>query len=277
MSVLDYSHLGSALSLRSFGRLGASLSVHGEVRLGNELTVNSDVAIGGTTRIYDRLRFTSANTYIREDTAGAGDLEFYVTSNKALTMSSLGGRMHGTWYADTTLTTSDRTMKSNIRPLLDTMHENQKASRETAAAVEDEAVDGGGGAAAGAAANGLAQPSPQSTMDWVLRQLRPVSYNFKSGAESKHMRFGFIADEMEKILPQVVRELPTEEKNATHSGGKQEEIPKKKGIIYGDLIAVLTASVKDLGGQLSALTDRVKTAELELDHLDEQEPMGDFL
>lgn len=232
------------------------------------MTVNSDVSIGGTTRIYDKLQFTSATTYIEE---AAGNMDFYVTANKAMTLSSSGGRLHGTWYTDATVTISDRTMKSNIRPLLDTMQKNREVSQKNETA-PDAGVDGPSDPDSGPA------NVSQSTMSWVLRQLRPVSYNFKSGSESKHMRFGFIADEMERILPQVVRELPGEDKNTTQSGAKKEEdIPKKKGIVYGDLIAVLTASVKDLGGQLSALTDRVKTAELELDRLDEVEPMGDFL
>jgi len=94
--------------------------------------------------------------------------------------------------------------------------------------------------------------------------LRPVSYNFKKGTDGKNMRFGFIADELEKVLPQVVRELPGE---ADSVGGK------KKGVVYPDLIAVLTAMMKEFSGQLKAVQARVKTAELELDRLDREEPM----
>ncbi|OLP93749.1 hypothetical protein AK812_SmicGene24293 [Symbiodinium microadriaticum] len=57
----------------------------------------------------------------------------------------------------------------------------------------------------------------------LRRQLRPVSYSFKAGSESKYMRFGFIADELETTVPQLVR-----------SGGLENA---KK-----DLIALLTAA-----------------------------------
>ncbi|CAE7897069.1 unnamed protein product [Symbiodinium necroappetens] len=57
----------------------------------------------------------------------------------------------------------------------------------------------------------------------LRRQLRPVSYSFKAGSESKYMRFGFIADELETTVPQVVR-----------SGGTKQA-PE-------DLIALLTAA-----------------------------------
>jgi len=102
-------------------------------------------------------------------------------------------------------------------------------------------------------------------MRWVLRQLRPVSFNFKSGDEAKQVRFGFIADEMETVLPQVVRNFPGP------NDGKEKP---RQGIAYGDLIAVLTGIVKNFGSELQAMEARIRFAEAELERLDEKDPVN---
>lgn len=71
-----------------------------------------------------------------------------------------------------------------------------------------------------------------SSAIWMLRQLRPVSYSFKKGAESKYMRFGFLADELETVVPQVVRTVPG------------QTYADEKTVIYQDLIALLTAAAQ---------------------------------
>merc|ERR1719335_1357086 len=91
------------------------------------------------------------------------------------------------------------------------------------------------------------QPGSRDAMNWLLRELRPVSYNLKTGAEGKRMRFGFIADEIEQVLPQVVR--------------TGLDSMNKKGIVYPDLIAVLTSMVQELSTQMKVLTQRIKTSE----------------
>lgn len=63
----------------------------------------------------------------------------------------------------------------------------------------------------------------------MLRELRPVSYQFINGSESKYTRFGFVADELKEILPDVVRE----DVSRDASTGAQYQ-----GVIYQDLIAV---------------------------------------
>jgi len=83
--------------------------------------------------------------------------------------------------------------------------------------------------------------------------MRPVSYHFRKGPESKFMRFGFIADEMEKIVPSVVRTTPS------------AELKDKKGIVYADLIALLAAatqsqqrSIERLEKSVAELAEEVK-------------------
>merc|ERR1712070_892171 len=64
----------------------------------------------------------------------------------------------------------------------------------------------------------------------LLRQLRPVSYSFRKGMDSKFMRFGFIADELESVVPEVVR----------RPGDR--EVSDQKAVVYQDLIALLAAA-----------------------------------
>jgi len=218
MSVLDFVHLGSTLSVRYETKFGSDVFTHGKL-------------------------FFSDTTYL-EDVSGS--LKATVGGNSAMSLTSSGGTLHGTWYSDTVISVSDRMLKDNITPLQRTLRQNKEAYGLPGA----EPTEG----------------SESSTaFGWVLRQLRPVSYNFKKGSDAKNMRFGFIADEVERVLPQVVRELP----------GKEGDPDRKKGIVYPDLIAVLTGMMREFSTQLKAVQSRVKTAELELDRLDREEPMDE--
>jgi hypothetical protein len=65
---------------------------------------------------------------------------------------------------------------------------------------------------------------------WLLRQLRPVSFTRTS---SEKRSFGFIAQELEKLVPDVVQPL--------HAGQSEDEFTSDlKGVVYQDLIALLT-------------------------------------
>lgn len=63
--------------------------------------------------------------------------------------------------------------------------------------------------------------------NWVLRELRPVSFFLKRGPEAKHVRYGFVAQEVERILPGMVRD---------HN--------QRKYLVYQDLVAVLTLTAQ---------------------------------
>jgi len=242
VSVLGCAQLGSSLSLRSVARLASAMSVLDFVHLGSTLSVRYETKFGSDVFTHGKL-FFSDTTYL-EDVSGS--LKATVGGNSAMSLTSSGGTLHGTWYSDTVISVSDRRLKDNITPLQRTLRQNKEAYGLPGA----EPTEG----------------SESSTaFGWVLRQLRPVSYNFKKGSDAKNMRFGFIADEVERVLPQVVRELP----------GKEGDPDRKKGIVYPDLIAVLTGMMREFSTQLKAVQSRVKTAELELDRLDREEPMDE--
>jgi len=262
LSVLDVVKLGSSLSLRSFARMGSALSVFDFAHLGSSLSIRGIARFGDKIQACSKLVFTSPNNYILE-TDSDSKVGFYVNNERGMSISDSGGTLHGTWTADGTISTSDRTLKENIKPLQETLRQQafwkdkdkQKKSASISPAI---------------GAPGAKEPTVAS---WLLRQLRPVSYNFKKGGEAKYLRFGFIADEMEQILPQVVHELPNQPEPEIGPDG--EKAPPKKGIVYTDLIAVLTTVVKDFNMQLKGLQSRMTTAEQELAHLDDEDPMDD--
>lgn len=75
-----------------------------------------------------------------------------------------------------------------------------------------------------------------------MRQLRPVSFRYKDNAESKHSRYGFIAQELEALLPAVVH---------------TDFTTGFRFVRYTDLLAVLVMGTQQVD-QLA------KSAELEL-------------
>jgi len=259
VSLIGLAQLGSSVSLRSFARLGSAISVLDFTSFGSTLSIRKDTTISGDTYTYGKLHFNH-NTYIGEDNSA---LETYVTGARVMSLTETGGTLHGMWMADTVVAVSDRRLKEKISPITRALETNYKAF----------------GVESGRRQDGPKRPSqrPQA-LSWVLRQLRPVSYNFKKGSDAKNIRFGFIADEMQRVLPQVVRELPRHEQQQDEPAGKQgqqqeEKEPPTKGIVYPDLIAVLTAMMRDFSSQMKDVSQRVQTAEHELDRLDREDPM----
>lgn len=184
-------------------------------------------------RVPDKLAFNDQDTYLKDD---GTSLKLYVNNMKVMTTESDGGIMHGSWMSEASLITSDRRMKKEIVPLQRTLRNIIPVTPQEAQERRTKASD-------------LAKGAGGDGAQWLLRQLRPVSYSFRKGAESKYMRFGFIADELESVVPQVVR---------TTGGG---EVKDKKAIVYQDLIALLTAATQIQEQQLdtqSKLLEEVK-------------------
>jgi len=200
--------VASSLSVLDFFSLGSSLSVRCNVRLGSEL------AIHGNVRVPSSLQFLNSDTYMKETSNG---LFFYVSGSKAMTVESDGGILHGSWNVESSLVTSDRRLKTDIMPLQRTLRD--VISGDT----KQQEVKAPRAGPAGTSSDGAL---------WLLRQLRPVSYSFRKGADSKNMRFGFIADELESVVPQVVRSVG------------QKDVVDQKAVLYQDLIALLAAAAQ---------------------------------
>lgn len=139
-----------------------------------------------------------------------------VLSMTPLTAPNTPSALHGEWVADV-LTFSDRRLKRDIKDLT-------KGLR-------------------GTSSGEVNKPS------WVLRQLRPVSFRFKTEGSPEYDRYGFLADEVAAVLPEIVREVNT------------DEGPALKAVAYQDLIAVAVAAQQVHGMQLDDVTARLSAQE----------------
>jgi hypothetical protein len=199
--VFALSHLGSSVSLRSFARLGSTLSIVGQIKIGSD---NTGIQFGADY---------NANSVGTKIIKNGNTIEVHAGGVKSATFESDGGILHGSWSVESALVTSDRRLKTNIMPLQRTLREVvlPRGEQKTSDLASSQGQRGDGAL-------------------WLLRQLRPVSYSFRKGADSKSMRFGFIADELDSVVPEVVR----------RPGDR--EVSDQKAVVYQDLIALLAAA-----------------------------------
>jgi len=191
------------LSVLDFVNLGSTLSVG---------TIRTNLVSDGAEATY--LKFSSTS------------LEVYAASQKGMTVNADGGILHGAWSAEATITTSDRRLKRNIEPLYRTL----------ATRARDRWTD----PAAPAATSPSALPTASDRQKdqpiaWLLRELRPVSFQLKRGPEAKYLKFGFIAQELESVFPNLVRTVGEDE---------------TKAVASQDLIAVLTLALQNVQKEL---------------------------
>lgn len=189
-------------------RFGSSLSVLDFVQLGSTLSVG--------TIMTDTIRKGLSSTYASFSSA---KIELYGSGTRGLTVTSTGGTLHGAWSSDATVTTSDRRLKRNIEPLYRT--------------IQQQAMQRGGGASSSSSAPGssAAARAKDQPVGWLLRELRPVSFNLKHGPEAKYLKFGFIAQELETVFPNLVITVGQDD---------------TKAVASQDLIAVLTLALQNL-------------------------------
>jgi len=209
LSVLDVIRIGSSLSLRTFNRLGSSLSVFGNVRLGSRLTVFDNLCLDPSQKI----KFEGWS--IGWD-AGTSKLQFTAdgVAQPPLQMSTTGGELHGTWTVESIVSASDRRLKRQILPLAKSLRASGTHSSEAPTASKLlEALN----------PMRFKGSDPQSTATPGLSR------------SQKEPRIAFQADEVEEVLPDLVRPAPA---LATDSG-------VGKGILYQDFIALLTLATQE--------------------------------
>jgi len=253
LSVLDFVTLGSSLSLRGFARLGSSLSLSGMARFGTravfsrpgELNAAGMSTEGGSDELaqsYIGLRSEAIST-------DADRMEIAVAGVRSATFSGTGGELHGVWLSEAAIALSDRRLKTNISPLELALKDGTPRSSSDMGPMMP--VSPGGGPL------------------WVLRQLRPVSYNFKEGSDKNQVRFGFVADELQPVVPEVVRELQgsagerakdVERRHPTAPDGAAAG-GNTKAVAYQDLIAVLTSVAQSQQAANEQLNERVAMLE----------------
>lgn len=212
LSLVDYAALGSSSSVRNYARFGSTISVQETIQLNRE---NTYIKYGTT------LELNEDNIQTLYDTIQVYARAIDGTSKRGIGIRGGGGRLHGSWVADNTVSTSDRRLKKSIIPLYK--------------AIETEGEDG----------------SQASSVSWVLRQLRPVSFKFKQGPEAKYSRYGFVAQELQQVLPSLVRKVEDDH----------------LAVVYQDLIALLTAAAQMLQEKVTKQEEKISKLELELNKL----------
>lgn len=196
-----------------------------------------------TSRIGDGAELYTAGTRIdfaySAPTPANTKMDFYVANVHTMSMKSTISTLHGIWEADATITTSDRRLKTSIEPLYRTIAARAKA-RWSETRTDAPPGDMKRTNLLSSTQSPVIAPSAKQQQDqgvgWLLRELRPVSFKLKSGPEAKYLKFGFIAQELETIFPNLVRNIGGEE-------GKEEGT---KAIASQDLIAVLTLALQSL-------------------------------
>jgi len=221
--------------------MGSTLSIFGTLKLGSDI----------------HFPFADGAIYGFKNTANAAypaDPNQFVSRRISFPEESAGhGQLHGIWTADTAVSLSDRRLKTNIMPL----HRTLVARMTTLQANEP------------------APPPSDSTpmtsrssrertaaVSWVLRELRPVSFQFRKTSEAKKMdgpRYGFVAQDVERILPDLV-----------------QTVGETKHMIYQDLIAMITLVVQDLQARLEKQNQDLQQQNLEMSKLRSSGEQQDF-
>jgi len=207
------------------------------VHFASTLSVRKDFKVGGNLDISQKEKMPSVNYYLEYASLDDSNSLKYIYKDKmSLSMTYMGGTLHGMWNMDYDgsgmFQYSDRRLKENIRPLFKTLAASTRGpdAREDSQEMDDKASRDTGN---------------QRSWNDILQQLRPVSYDLRSDPGKE--RFGFIADEMEQVLPQVTRTQPKED--------------GRMGIIYEDLIAVLVNAMQDLFSDMTQLRPRLDSVE----------------
>jgi len=139
------------------------------------------ISVNGPTRFGDGSQVNVADTYMRYTATSPSTprVEFYIAASRSLQITGQtggGGKLHGTWTADNSVTTSDRRLKTDISPLQETL-------LLSSAGKTPEVADG------------------LSPAQRIISQLRPVSFRYLAFGDR---RYGFLADEVEEVMPDLV-------------------------------------------------------------------------
>merc|ERR1712194_744512 len=234
LSISQQGVCGSMVSLRSFARFGSNLSTFDALCLGSTLSVRgfcrcgSNLSVDTQLRVAERLYIgDNALNYVKYvggiDSAVSKAYAFYAdngasASTRRLTFGmGTTNYLHGTWNSDATITTSDRRLKRNIRPLYEALLEEH--ARVTT------------GGRPGRSGAEIAAELPEPVAAHTFRQLRPVAFSMRSDVQAKRVSFGFIAQELQELYPSIVYK-----DDATPDG--------RLAVSYQDLIAIITLTLQ---------------------------------
>lgn len=94
-----------------------------------------------------------------------------------------------------------------------------------------------------------------------LMKLRPVHFYWNDGREGDGRRIGFLAQELQKVLPEVVRDREWVVTDAAKGTG-QWKPTERLGVAYSEIIPVAVAAIQEQQAQIEALkaaNEKLKT------------------
>lgn len=133
---------------------------------------------------------------------------------------------------------SDSLCKDNIAPLSPTLNKLQSLQ-----GVSFNYKDNTDGGKEDSVSTRAAKLGPNAKMSDIQRQIE---------SEKTRKRIGLIAQDVEKIYPEVVR----------------TQVDGTKGILYTDLVAVLVEGIKELSGEVTGLKEQVATLQEKVEQLE---------
>lgn len=80
-----------------------------------------------------------------------------------------------------------------------------------------------------------------------LMQLRPVSFSWKDSREDDKRRIGFIAQDLQSVLPEVVRDREWVAPEKDGGGGEWKPV-ERLGVAYSEIIPVTVAAIQEQQG-----------------------------
>lgn len=102
----------------------------------------------------------------------------------------------------------------------------------------------------------------------AIEKLNPVSFNWLDSKISDTSQNGFIAQDVQKILPQLVSSGP--DTTITLSDGSKQTISKALGINYDGFIPPLVKAVQELNQNYETLSQKVRKQEEQIKALQKQ-------
>ena len=223
MSVRDAAWAYSTLSVRGMTTLGSYISVFDWAMCGSNLSIRNFAKIGGKCSVVgdNNDTFYIGGASLR---AVSDQLAVYGSGSRKLQTTTGGGTLHGVWTADNVITTSDGRKKQNVVNLEEHLGLNKVAVEVPGAHKKRDHE------------HSITETSVESKVATLLSSLRPVSYEFKTGPEAKTPRYGFIAQELERVLPGVVH---TQQDDGRIVSG---EVAIREAIAHSDASSGVTQS-----------------------------------
>jgi len=193
--------------------------------------VQQEVKIGACSLKYAADDPASGDSKLKM-TYGSNDILSLWRDSDDSSPSDYEGHLHGStaWTYETLSTTSDRELKKDIVPLWkELMDQVQSSPVARLSSVDEKNVSTG-----------------DLHVLSVIERLNPVSFRFKNRVESKYNNYGFIAQEVETLLPNIV-----------HTTGSKDY----KALRMTDFISVLTLGLQSSDRLMDVLEQEIERVE----------------